>query len=172
MLLLLSSLIVAAPEPPTWRLQVRNEATKAVVELNAAHGKKLEFTAGPWRCELVTYTEDPEGDAGRFNLMRYDGFLSCKRPVGTDEAVVLVSAASCSSVEVDAGVSEEVRKFARQLVDRSYGLLKVTLGKTANPQPKGAEQFEVTGGCFRPGLPPPPLAPPAAPPPGTAPPKK
>ncbi len=168
MMILFVGLLVTTAALPTWRLAIRDEANKRVQEVATPHGKRVDFVAGHWHCELVSYTEDPDPEGGRFTLTRYDAYLSCKHPVGTDEAVVLASAASCASVEVEPKVAPDVQEFARTLVQRSYGRLYVTLGRAATYVHAGTEFFTITGGCFRPGLPDPPLVPPPSKAPNTA----
>jgi hypothetical protein len=153
--------LLAVPEsPPTWRVRVRNDATKEAKELEVPHSGKLAFAAGKWSCDLVSFQVSPEDDAvsgGRFSLTRFSAFLTCKRLAGKEELVLTTSAGSCVTADTAESVSAEVREFAIALVQRSYGSLHVTLGSAAKDKASETDRFIVDGGCFRPGLPPPPM---------------
>jgi len=76
MFLLFAGILAAAPAAPTWRVNVRDETTKKVQQVEASNGAKAAFVAGSWRCELVTFQEEPEEAelaVGRFTLTKYSG---------------------------------------------------------------------------------------------------
>ncbi|MBI5508572.1 MAG: hypothetical protein HY903_07450 [Deltaproteobacteria bacterium] len=165
---LLVAVVTAAVAPPVWRLSIHNETTKTAQQVEAQHGAKLKFKAGSWSCELSTFKEDADGGevvAGRFTLTRLAGFVSCARTAGKDTIVVTASSASCSTVETPASAAADVREFANALVQRAHGAIHLTLSSGATTTGTASERFSVDGGCFRPGLPPPPMVGVVTPPP-------
>jgi hypothetical protein len=164
MLPLIVALAMAAPPAPTWRVRVRNEASREFKDLETKHGEKLKLAVAGWSCELVTHQADSSEEAelavGRLTLSRFSGLISCSRPgeMGV-ELNMTASAGSCVTVETATAAGAEIREFASALVQKSYGALHITLssvGQEKTPA-SASERYSLDGGCFRPGLPPPPL---------------